>query len=271
MGGMGGMGGHPGMATHPGMWPGKGGPMPGQTFPLAGRPGMFPQPIGVRPGMPGALGAAGPSLANPPPGGLVLGPMGRPMVPHSPIMPKANMPDRRRDWSPHAGSKAIRAAMLGEREKAAAAQEAQAKSRSVSSRSSSRSSSKSSPSRSRSRSRKKKKKKKGRGRSDSSTISSSSSSGRSKKSKKGKDSASGSKKDDKDDGKAADSPEIQKAKMEVLEHLKKLQGVEPKELRTKEFRALLRNWHPDKNPENVEVATAIFQFLQKGKALLNLR
>mmetsp|Transcript_85471 Transcript_85471/g.148953 ORF Transcript_85471/g.148953 Transcript_85471/m.148953 type:complete len:218 (-) Transcript_85471:306-959(-) len=206
-----------------------------------------------------------------PPGGLVLGPMGRPMVPHSPIMPKANMPDRRRDWSPHAGSKAIRAAMLGEREKAAAAQEAQAKSRSVSSRSSSRSSSKSSPSRSRSRSRKKKKKKKGRGRSDSSTISSSSSSGRSKKSKKGKDSASGSKKDDKDDGKAADSPEIQKAKMEVLEHLKKLQGVEPKELRTKEFRALLRNWHPDKNPENVEVATAIFQFLQKGKALLNLR
>mmetsp|Transcript_159022 Transcript_159022/g.292959 ORF Transcript_159022/g.292959 Transcript_159022/m.292959 type:complete len:380 (+) Transcript_159022:46-1185(+) len=165
-GGMGGMGGHPGMATHPGMWPGKGGPMPGQTFPLAGRPGMFPQPLGVRPGMPGAIGAAGPSLANPPPGGLVLGPMGRPMVPHSPIMPKANMPDRRRDWSPHAGSKAIRAAMLGEREKAAAAQEAQAKSRSVSSRSSSRSSSKSSPSRSRSRSRKKKKKKKGKRSSD---------------------------------------------------------------------------------------------------------
>lgn len=248
--------------------------MPGQQFPMAGRPGMFPSPaMAGRPGMPGMPGAMGAPGAMAPPGGLVLGPMGRPMVPTHPMLPKANNPDRRRDWSPHAGSKAIRAAMLGEhgkKEAGAEAAEGDKGSRSVSSRSRSRSSSKSSSksSRSRSRSRKRKKKKKKRGRSESSTISSSSSS---KNSKKDKKDSSGSKKDKDKDDKPADSPDIQKAKMEVLEQLKKLQGVEPKELRTKEFRALLRNWHPDKNRENVEVATAIFQFLQKGKSLLNLR
>lgn len=58
--------------------------------------------------------------------------------------------------------------------------------------------------------------------------------------------------------------------MDALAKLTKLQGVEPKESRAKEWRLLLRNWHPDKNPERVEVATAVFQFLQKGKTLLNL-
>jgi len=48
----------------------------------------------------------------------------------------------------------------------------------------------------------------------------------------------------------------------------KLRDMEPKEARMKEFRALLRQWHPDKNPSRVEVATAVFQFLQKGKLLM---
>ena len=32
-----------------------------------------------------------------------------------------------------------------------------------------------------------------------------------------------------------------------------------------EWRSLLRSWHPDKNPEKAEVATAVFQFLQKAR------
>lgn len=79
-------------------------------------------------------------------------------------------------------------------------------------------------------------------------------------------------------------------------------AVEPKEARMKEWRELLRQWHPDKNPHRIEahcqgswrvscsqhfvcllfasclwewhsqfwkVATAVFQFLQKGKPMLD--
>jgi len=67
---------------------------------------------------------------------------------------------------------------------------------------------------------------------------------------------------------AAASPEVEKAKAEALEKLLRLREMEPKEARMKEFRALLRQWHPDKNPGRVEVATAVFQFLQKGKLLM---
>lgn len=68
---------------------------------------------------------------------------------------------------------------------------------------------------------------------------------------------------------ATSNPEVEKAKSEVLEKLLKLKEIEPKEARIKEWRALLRAWHPDKNPDRVEVATAVFQFLQKGKALID--
>jgi len=51
----------------------------------------------------------------------------------------------------------------------------------------------------------------------------------------------------------------------------KLCHVEPREARMTEFRALLRKWHPDKNPERVETATAVFQFLQKGKPMLDAK
>jgi len=49
----------------------------------------------------------------------------------------------------------------------------------------------------------------------------------------------------------------------------KIKVVEPKEQRIKDWRALLREWHPDKNPDRTEVATAVFQFLQKGKLLID--
>lgn len=62
--------------------------------------------------------------------------------------------------------------------------------------------------------------------------------------------------------------QIEVAKQEALVQLEKLRKMEPKEARMKEWRILLREWHPDKNPEKQQVATAVFQFLQKGKALL---
>eukprot|EP00418_Pyrodinium_bahamense_P065388 CAMPEP_0179100898 /NCGR_PEP_ID=MMETSP0796-20121207/46622_1 /TAXON_ID=73915 /ORGANISM="Pyrodinium bahamense, Strain pbaha01" /LENGTH=446 /DNA_ID=CAMNT_0020798733 /DNA_START=84 /DNA_END=1424 /DNA_ORIENTATION=- len=65
------------------------------------------------------------------------------------------------------------------------------------------------------------------------------------------------------------SPDVEKAKAEALEELMKLRSLDTKEARMTEFRALLRKWHPDKNPERVEVATAVFQFLQKGKPVLD--
>jgi len=63
--------------------------------------------------------------------------------------------------------------------------------------------------------------------------------------------------------------DIEDAKRDALKKLQDLQSIANKETRMKEWRALLRLWHPDKNPEKVEVATAVFQFLQKGKVLLD--
>lgn len=70
---------------------------------------------------------------------------------------------------------------------------------------------------------------------------------------------------------AAEDPDTAMAKKRVLAKLTELQKIEPKEERAKQFRALLRDWHPDKNPEKKDMATAVFQFLQKGKSLLNLK
>lgn len=212
---------------------------PGLTSPVLGAGGVG--------GVPGVMGKGG--IAGVPPGGKPSG-------------------DRRRDWSPHAGSRAIRQCTTGPQAEAKKSEG----SRSVSSsRRSSPSSSSPSKSRSRSRKRKRRKKKKSkeksRSPSESSTISSSSSSkhGRKKDAGGAAGGAAGGEQN------AKESPEIQKAKMEVLEKLKGLQSIEPKETRTKQFRDLLRTWHPDKNPDNLEVATAVFQFLQKGKSLLNLK
>lgn len=63
--------------------------------------------------------------------------------------------------------------------------------------------------------------------------------------------------------------ETEKTKKELLTKLAELKKIESKDQRIKEFRALLRAWHPDKNPDKVEVATFVFQFLQKSKPLLD--
>ena len=71
------------------------------------------------------------------------------------------------------------------------------------------------------------------------------------------------------------------AKDEALKKLLKLKAVASREARMKEWRELLRQWHPDKNPTRTEagggkevkaarqVATAVFQFLQKAKPMLD--
>lgn len=64
------------------------------------------------------------------------------------------------------------------------------------------------------------------------------------------------------------NPEIEKAKHEALQRLMTLKSLEAKDARMKEWRLLLREWHPDKNPDRVEIATAVFQYLQKGKWML---
>jgi len=68
----------------------------------------------------------------------------------------------------------------------------------------------------------------------------------------------------------AGNKEVDDAKKDALKKLTTLQKIPDKDMRLKEWRALLRAWHPDKNPDNVELATVVFQFLQKGKALLDI-
>ncbi|CAE7250433.1 unnamed protein product [Symbiodinium sp. CCMP2456] len=94
---------------------------------------------------------------------------------------------------------------------------------------------------------------------------------KSKSSKKSRLSVSSSSgKDQKEEPSSEVQQAIESAKREVLQQLENLKKVEPKEQRMKEWRSLLRSWHPDKNPEKAEVATQVFQFLQKGKLLLGL-
>jgi hypothetical protein len=122
--------------------------------------------------------------------------------------------------------------------------------------------------------RKKKRKKKKKKKSSSSSSSSSSRSRSARKRKRSRSQGSISSGSKRAAGKAAapvekpaGNPEIEKAKNEALQRLMKLKGM-PTESRNKQFRGLLREWHPDKHPDNVEVATAVFQFLQKGKPLI---
>lgn len=62
---------------------------------------------------------------------------------------------------------------------------------------------------------------------------------------------------------------IRQAEIAAMQQLKALQQLPSKEERQRGFKDLLRAWHPDKNPQNVEVATAVFQRLQaeRKKAL----
>merc|ERR1712039_207004 len=160
----------------------------------------------------------------------------KPLTGFSDSAPVAPVPMQRRNVSPHAGSRAWRDTIKAEMGAAA---------------------------RSRSRSKGKKKKKKN----------------KKKKKKKKSSSSSSSSAVQVEDGasnEAASSnsgsgnAEIEKAKVEALAQLQALREVEPKEARLAQFRALLRQWHPDKNPDKIEVATTVFQFLQKGKPLIAL-
>eukprot|EP00441_Pelagodinium_beii_P047342 CAMPEP_0197622080 /NCGR_PEP_ID=MMETSP1338-20131121/2476_1 /TAXON_ID=43686 ORGANISM="Pelagodinium beii, Strain RCC1491" /NCGR_SAMPLE_ID=MMETSP1338 /ASSEMBLY_ACC=CAM_ASM_000754 /LENGTH=800 /DNA_ID=CAMNT_0043191717 /DNA_START=91 /DNA_END=2493 /DNA_ORIENTATION=- len=157
-------------------------------------------------------------------------------------------------------------------------------SRSSSKASSAKSSKRSESSSSHKKKRKRKKKKKKSSSSKRSSSSSSSSSSKSKRKKRGKFTSTAPKEPPPAAAPApekaatpaqpaapvVEDPDTAQAKKRVLAKLTELQKVEPKEARAKEFRTLLRDWHPDKNPEKKEQATAVFQFLQKGKSLLRL-
>lgn len=174
-----------------------------------------------------------------------------------PMPPGSTVADRaRRDWSPHAGSRAIAGVSRQEPKK-----KASSSSRSASSRRSR--SSKSSGSSKKGRAKKRR-------RSSSSDDSEEKSRSRSRPTRK--------------DGRAEAAavameaavappadPEVEDAKKEALTKLQTIRAIEDKEARMKEWRSLLRAWHPDKNPDRKEVATAVFQFLQKGKLLLDAR
>lgn len=64
--------------------------------------------------------------------------------------------------------------------------------------------------------------------------------------------------------------ELDQMKDRALQDLLRIKD-EPLETRKKSWRALLLEWHPDKHPDDVDSATAVFQFLQKGKGLLQLK
>eukprot|EP00930_Biecheleria_cincta_P062090 TRINITY_DN47607_c0_g1_i1.p1 TRINITY_DN47607_c0_g1~~TRINITY_DN47607_c0_g1_i1.p1 ORF type:complete len:455 (+),score=79.49 TRINITY_DN47607_c0_g1_i1:164-1528(+) len=243
----------PGLQTLPGMSPAFRGPA---LAPIL-RPGMVSLPgLGLRGATPmiGSLMAASAATLT------------------------GTMAPKRRAWSPHAGSRAIATASQedggpanpagGPAKKPESEDE-----RSRSSRSKSESSSKSSSEESKKKKKKKKKDKKKKkskkskkgGSSISSTSSEKSSRSRSRSRSVEASGSAASKKESE-----TTSPAIEQAKMDALERLRKLQAIEPKDARAKAFRALLRDWHPDKNPEKQEVATAVFQFLQKGKSIINL-
>ncbi|CAK0822921.1 unnamed protein product [Prorocentrum cordatum] len=62
-------------------------------------------------------------------------------------------------------------------------------------------------------------------------------------------------------------PEVLRAKREAMDQLKDINDMSDPQEKAKAFRKLLRAWHPDKNPERVEVAKEVFQFLQKAGKL----
>lgn len=222
---------------------GKGGCLTNPPIPPGGwRPGM-PIPS-VRPLMGGLLAGKG-----------MVGPGG------------AQRPPGRRSWSPHAGSRAIRQCTNVDADgnpipaAEGAQEEDKQSSRSPSPRSSSSSSEKKKKKKKKNKKSKKKKKKDS---SDSDDSSSERSRSRSR-SKRYEDPEAMEK-----DASKGENKEVEEAKMLALQKLQELQKIEPKESRAKEWRKLLRDWHPDKNADKKEVATEVFQFLQKGKNLLNL-
>lgn len=56
--------------------------------------------------------------------------------------------------------------------------------------------------------------------------------------------------------------EVSEAEAVARRQLQHVKQNPSREAREKGFKDLLRVWHPDKNPENPEVATVVFQMLQ---------
>lgn len=186
-----------------------------------------------------------------------------------------NSAGSRRTFSPHAGSRAVREALAGRGGSQRSEESSRSRSRGRVKKNKKKKKASSGSSSSTSRAKKKRKKAK-RKRKDSSSegdsSKSDSSSSESRKSAKSEnaDEAKSSAPDGKEKEEAQPkNPEVEKAKAEALERLMKLRSVEPKEARMKEWRELLRQWHPDKNPDRTEVATAVFQFLQKAKPMVD--
>jgi len=250
MGGMGGMPGAGMMMGCMGAMMGKGmvGGMCGGPGAMCGAgmmgKGMFPmRPPGMFPMRPGA-----------PVPGMVARPMGFAGPTPGGEAPRGPAVEKKRAWSPHAGARAIREAMRSETAEEPKKEEPKSEDES-SSRSRSRTKSKDA---------KGKRKRSSSGSRSSRSSSSSSSRSRGKKKKKEKKSSSAA------ENAASDNAEINEAKKDALQKLMDLKEIESKDTKIKEWRKLLRQWHPDKNPEKKEVATAVFQFLQKGKAVLKI-
>lgn len=178
-------------------------------------------------------------------------------VPSTPSAPSA---PPRRALSPHAGARAIAAQLAGVAGRIGSRSRSRSRRRENSSDSAPSSSSSEEVKKSKGKKAKKQKAKNKKGDRSSSSSSSSASSD----CRMGEPSAPAPGSD-----KKGSNPEVEKAKGEALEELMRLRSVEPKEVRMSDFRGLLRKWHPDKNPDRVEVATEVFQFLQKGKAILD--
>lgn len=56
----------------------------------------------------------------------------------------------------------------------------------------------------------------------------------------------------------------QTEKGDVLRQLRESQN-QDEALRRKTFKAMTLRWHPDKHPDDVELATEVFQFLQQQR------
>lgn len=60
-------------------------------------------------------------------------------------------------------------------------------------------------------------------------------------------------------------PKDSEEPVEVMEELRRIQQLPAAEAQ-KAYKGLLRAWHPDKNPDNQRLATAVFQRIQAERA-----
>lgn len=59
---------------------------------------------------------------------------------------------------------------------------------------------------------------------------------------------------------------LKKAEVMAVQQLSAVRQLPTRKARDKAFKELLRLWHPDKNPQNLDVATAVFQLLQAERS-----